>query len=157
MKKYLTIDTGVVMIYCNKRKKHIKPEVGQVWLSEFNDNLILLMIGKDDRLLWSKNPSSGVVTTSIDASKHPTIGYLVSELIQEATKPKEQWQPIETAPKNGTDVLVFASGSIYTAYWNMEYNAWMAHNTKNGLPSFISLKYGVTHWMPLPDTPEIEL
>ena len=131
---------GGCMIYCNKRKKHIKPEVGQVWLDEINNQLILLMIGKDNRLLWSQNPSKGVVKTGIDASKHPTIGYLVSELIQEAPKPKSQWQPIETAPSGNERVLLYHGN--YTRIGC--FGDWTGIEPP-------------THWMPLPDAPEIEV
>lgn len=55
-----------------------------------------------------------------------------------------QWQPIETAPRDGTKVLVIdASGEMEFArfngdFWETDWD-WM-----NGL----------THWMPLPPPPE---
>ena len=57
-----------------------------------------------------------------------------------------EWQPIETAPKDGTRVLVYdkADDEILVCYW---YDKW-------------ELVYGgyvpdesVTHWMPLPEAP----
>lgn len=133
------------MIYCNKRKKYIKPDIGQIWLSNFNDKLILLMIGKDDRLLWSQNPSKGVVKTGLDASKHPTIGYLVSELIQEAPKPKSQWQPIESAPRGFMTKFLVCSPNetpdlAESPFSNGEWD--------------LGITPRPTHWMPLPAAPE---
>lgn len=57
------------------------------------------------------------------------------------------WQPIETAPRDGTQILAFwISGNIYGAVsWD------------NGLRSWIELHedvYDPTHWMPLPPPPK---
>ena len=55
------------------------------------------------------------------------------------------WQPIETAPKNGTRILTFP-GPI--AYWNGLYRRWI--NPAD--PDAFSFT-GPTHWMPLPAPP----
>lgn len=56
------------------------------------------------------------------------------------------WQPIETAPKDGTYVLCGAPGSTATVYfWNGA--AW-----DDG--DFFSNETWPTHWMPLPSAPE---
>lgn len=67
------------------------------------------------------------------------------------------WQPIETAPKNGTLVLVFSvtatliQDSISIRYWNKDKEKWAlpfnAHNVV--VLSF----HEPTHWMPLPKGP----
>ena len=62
------------------------------------------------------------------------------------------WQPIETAPKDGTNVLI-----------------WPMHGYRVGLAFFDTARGGVwsewpgrvggfvpTHWMPLPEPPTIE-
>ena len=56
------------------------------------------------------------------------------------------WQPIETAPKDGTDVLVWCGGAMFIAY--MEVGRWFFDRTDH------SVKPLPTHWMPLPAPPE---
>ena len=56
------------------------------------------------------------------------------------------WQPIETAPKDGTWILCF--GKLWTlpnlAQWSRSRNCWQ--DMDHAL-------WQVTHWMPLPDPP----
>lgn len=64
------------------------------------------------------------------------------------------WQPIETAPKDGTDILVMASYSMAPAvvYWKNG-NVWDCWCL-----SAVMLRVGdevkLTHWMPLPEPPK---
>ena len=70
------------------------------------------------------------------------------------------WQTIDTAPKDGTVVLVFADqhiamlgriyphNSIHTAKWNGE--AWIVAVYQDLGPS---VSGPPTHWMPLPPIP----
>jgi len=57
------------------------------------------------------------------------------------------WQPIETAPKDGTCVLVFVAARddlpsfVTTCAWHKD-AGWCADELRS-----------VTHWMPLPDPP----
>ena len=62
---------------------------------------------------------------------------------------KDQWQPIETAPKDYTRTLVcqIENAIIVTARWSNVYSHW---STGAGPMSFIA---DVTHWMPLPPAP----
>jgi len=53
----------------------------------------------------------------------------------------EEWQPIETAPNNDNEVLIYASNSIFVAFKIDE--IWY---TETGCPD-------PTHWMPLPKPP----
>lgn len=56
-----------------------------------------------------------------------------------------QWQPIETAPKDGTEVLTFnrTLGIIVAACKKEWVDTWDGHKL-----------YGeFTHWMPLPEPP----
>jgi hypothetical protein len=63
-----------------------------------------------------------------------------------------EWQPIETAPKDGVWALVYVDGAINCAYikagklpedWTHPWNP-------NVIPG------AVTHWMPLPNPPKGE-
>lgn len=68
------------------------------------------------------------------------------------------WQPIETAPRDGTEILLkiplqweepqgrIGSGDYVSAYW-FDKSIW-----RNRLDHWIPL-YRPTHWMPLPKSP----
>ncbi len=61
-----------------------------------------------------------------------------------------EWQPIKTAPKDGTRVILFRPDwieSMVTGYWNKDFDDWFI--PYNGSP-FLS----PTHWMPLPEAPK---
>lgn len=70
-----------------------------------------------------------------------------------------EWRPIETAPKDGTRVLVgrFApdrykrEGTIAVDYWHTG-----ARNDFVGWGKFNMHHWPPTHWMPLPDPPAKE-
>jgi len=59
------------------------------------------------------------------------------------------WQPIATAPKDGTQVLLFRAGkSMVQGWWNRGGAFHMPHwSTPSGL-------FDPTHWRPLPPPPE---
>ena len=64
------------------------------------------------------------------------------------------WQPIETAPKDGTRVLLFIEGVVTEGTWD---RSWLSWHT----PSFFSQERDPdyedcaepTHWMPRPANP----
>lgn len=59
-----------------------------------------------------------------------------------------EWQPIETAPRDGTRILVFypvLDGHIFTA--GFEFGTW-----QSGI--WDGRREQPTHWMPLPEPPE---
>lgn len=71
-----------------------------------------------------------------------------------------KWQPIETAPKDGSNILLYSPDGIYEASWSLRYPP-----AKDGfwrpldLPSHGCGCCGEpddepTHWMPLPEPPE---
>jgi len=66
-----------------------------------------------------------------------------------------EWQPIETAPKDGTPILCMMSGGYVVATWcrHRAYKhcwAWMAMPWPKC--DFL-LAVEPTHWMPLPTAP----
>jgi hypothetical protein len=70
-----------------------------------------------------------------------------------------QWQPIETAPKDGTQVLVWWRdfGTLRVASWSDEWQQWIFWFGFVAEPAAIpchELGKNHTHWMPLPPPPE---
>lgn len=87
----------------------------------------------------------------------------------------ETWRPIETAPKDGTRVLVWLCGEAhvaeYCAVWHPDNKRWCVREPANlrGEPSnvvkdisqvlidgrpILGTHAGPTHWMPLPEPPQ---
>ena len=59
------------------------------------------------------------------------------------------WQPIETAPKDGTHILIYRAAwanSIAVCYWSRDNDEW-----QTGLYSPFN---GAIYWMPLPEPPK---
>jgi hypothetical protein len=61
-----------------------------------------------------------------------------------------QWQPIETAPKDGRVILVY--GGIAHWYFNNDGGEWRTLTGEQWPGKRIN--WLVTHWMPLPAKPE---
>lgn len=64
-----------------------------------------------------------------------------------------EWQPIETAPKDGTPIWLYTASGQCEGYWN--YGEWVQdaiYCTYDGTggPAF---ECSPTHWMPLPPPP----
>ncbi len=59
-----------------------------------------------------------------------------------------EWQPIETAPKDATNLLLYdpqdKPNHFFVGFWN---------GRKWELAHYSALKYYPTHWMPLPSPP----
>lgn len=75
----------------------------------------------------------------------------------------EAWRPIDTAPKDGTIVMLYASQGCAGAWNGIHVAWWDSDNTSNGYrhcwrhADYQNLGGGVsgnpTHWMPLPRDP----
>lgn len=62
------------------------------------------------------------------------------------------WQPIETAPKDGTEVLGVVAGSLGTASVTcMVEGEWQCSDFDEY--EYVSCTWEPTHWMPLPPPP----
>ena len=58
------------------------------------------------------------------------------------------WQPIETAPRDGMILLVWGEArDIDKGRWSVRYERWR-------IPSLGLYPNDVTHWLPLPAVPE---
>jgi hypothetical protein len=64
------------------------------------------------------------------------------------------WQLIETAPKDGTAILVAEGYHIYCVEWSEELDWWAVDDNKLG--PFRLRGPAPTHWMPLPAAPKRE-
>lgn len=67
----------------------------------------------------------------------------------------EVWRPIETAPKDWTDVLVFSPehegfncDGVFSAFYDTDEAGWSTHGPGH------SIRLHPTHWQPLPTPPE---
>ncbi len=66
-----------------------------------------------------------------------------------------EWQPIATAPKDGTVILIYGDEAMTTAYWR---------HIQMGRDGYWALwcagsyaeddEVNATHWMPLPEPPK---
>lgn len=62
-----------------------------------------------------------------------------------------EWQPIETAPKDGIDIIVSDSGELVSvAFWDKDEGKWLDSMNHNG---YDHATRNPTHWMPLPEPP----
>jgi hypothetical protein len=76
----------------------------------------------------------------------------VQRLIGELKGMFPQWEPIETAPRDGTRVLAYVpeySDIPIVAAYSLEDQVWMTTH-------FEWLTWAPTHWMPLPEGPKGE-
>ena len=63
------------------------------------------------------------------------------------------WQPIETAPKDGTRIAIkFRSGNRHEANWQTTYGGEWHTDSYKYLPWADQAE--ITHWMPLPEPPQ---
>jgi hypothetical protein len=68
--------------------------------------------------------------------------------IQSLNRSVGDWQPIETAPKDATEVLGWNGYSYLITFWGKEWRRWEFKAIKeNG-------SWHPTHWMPLPNPPK---
>lgn len=73
----------------------------------------------------------------------------------EALMAERQWQPIETAPKDGTDIIVLLTHMerprAWTGRWHKGLKRWsIDHGMQRYQPAEMAYP---THWMPLPQPP----
>lgn len=70
---------------------------------------------------------------------------------------RRQWQPMETAPKDGTNILLLNDkGNMATALWQGEgamEGWWLRGNSGHRPDVFFNGHRAPTHWMPLPARP----
>lgn len=70
-----------------------------------------------------------------------------------------KWKPIETAPKDGTSILLCNNRETTVGIYmhdgrEFPWVVFDGHFTKEPLNGWSDNKFGPTHWMPLPDPPK---
>jgi hypothetical protein len=78
----------------------------------------------------------------------------------------DTWQPIDSAPKNGTRILLFRPTAFCTCHiviglWNEDTRhdhpkPYWSHDAEHELGTKEARKFQPSHWMPLPEHPQIE-
>lgn len=72
---------------------------------------------------------------------------------------EQGWQPIETALKDGTRILICGGNRVYIARWDDDRYAqrprpYFARESMARQSVTDDRAFGATHWMPLPAPPE---
>ena len=72
-----------------------------------------------------------------------------------------EWKPIETAPKDGTEILITDGRDMIVACWTKNGRSFRdesfgekADGWSAPLDGYVGGLDDATHWMPLPDLPE---
>jgi len=68
----------------------------------------------------------------------------LTELADAVAAKIPHWQPIATAPRDGTRILLYMPGKIASVYEGWLNELYMKLDSRGGNP---------THWMPLPEEP----
>jgi len=78
------------------------------------------------------------------------VASLEARLAEALERNVNKWQPIETAPKDGTEIrLLGRIKKEYIGHWDKEFSVWSVRPHSEGF--FVIMP---THWMPLPKLPE---
>ena len=69
------------------------------------------------------------------------------------TSPLLEWRPIDTAPKDGSRVLLSEGVLVHVGRWrgNRSFGSWGLET-----PGLVVVKFDPTYWMPLPQSPKNE-
>ena len=94
-----------------------------------------------------------------DVSLNIRCGEIARAILAELTGGQEmsEWQPIETAPKDGSTVLVATSGKVTAAWWDEDQSIWtelLVWNSVFDEYEAQPIGFAPTHWMPLPPPPQ---
>lgn len=68
-----------------------------------------------------------------------------------------EWRDISTAPRDGTPILIGCSKPGFyprSCWWSDYFDSWVVREDE-GSATYLHSEY-VTHWMPLPDPPDIK-
>jgi Protein of unknown function (DUF551) len=89
--------------------------------------------------------------TEPEIAKARTIGEgSITAGVRRALHERMEWKPIETGPKDGSEVLVYGRGNYTVAYWDR--GEWRDVG-EIGWAGMYGDGNQPTHWMPLPKAP----
>ena len=78
---------------------------------------------------------------------HSTKQLLAYGAAQRLAAREQQWLPIESAPKDGTEILLYSLGDVGVCYWRDD-------EVMTGWTWGLGKAFGLpTHWQPLPPPP----
>jgi len=72
--------------------------------------------------------------------------------------PQNEWQSIETAPKDGSEILLGTPDDVFAGFYHdgsqnyWHFAGWYAEMARGNLLTTKPCR--VTHWMPLPEVPD---
>lgn len=103
-------------------------------------------------LIDAMSPEHGTVTSGIEECTY-LADAIYNDLVAAAPTPpvsEDRWQPIETAPKDGSKFLAWRRHSTIPliVLYNAEYDQYECNDGH--------LVFSLTHWMPLPKAPAME-
>ena len=87
----------------------------------------------------------------------------LSKVVRAALVTLQGWQPIETAPKDGSSIWLWNGREMIVGWWETSrpfpnsdhFNDWCSgHETAGIYEAGFTRVYGPTHWMPLPEAPK---
>ena len=106
-----------------------------------------------DELEWLElelNEYDGPATRA--KSEITSLRQQVSEL-QNKLREATEWRPIESAPRDYTQILVYCSHGQYVASWEVDCDWWGVDENKHG--PFPLRGEEPSHWLPLPAAPSV--
>lgn len=116
------------------------------------------MIEKIARCIWQLYPENIYDTFEKEINSNGGTWYFEQARIILNIIEENQWQPIKTAPKDGTHILVYADAKsapfkghfcgITSVHWYCD--RWCMGKTKE---DYLELAIQPTHWQPLPKPP----
>jgi len=103
-----------------------------------------------DHGVWFDGGEGGTEYVRADIADDLRASLAAAEKERDAAR----WQPIETAPKDGTLVDLWAGERIADCAWNVPSNCWAERSVSSfsGRP-YWAVVNNPTHWMPLPAAP----
>ena len=103
-----------------------------------------------ERIWASKSTSGNCVVSFSSQSDEYCIEYVRADLVE--------WQPIETAPKDGRELLLF-DGYVYLGSWTNDSNypdepkQWFDNSYDDYSCGYASTPLKPTHWLPIQTLP----
>jgi hypothetical protein len=91
--------------------------------------------------------------TDISTEKGDHITYVATGEQGQILKWVDDWQPIETAPKDGTRILIASKEGVASASWSCCIHWDPAGDWSDSDEYATPAGHEITHWMPLPEPP----